>query len=628
MRESHSDKPEVAHPAPGLPHRTSPIVWIGIWINTIMLLALFALYFTPVGEWAGFQARWLEGVEPVPDGSTPENAAVLAATRNLITVLGPIFIGLAVWMVTVVAERRLKHYDETQEKLRIYLEERADALRRELEKGRKDMREEILDSVRYSIEKEVRDATVQAERDFQESVKTIHDDLNEGIHTIQETQKQIEDRFGHIAEYARAVSDFGPISSVGAVHARVTRLFEEKKRGEAVLLVRELLDLFGRDDAKSHPAGTLNDWYNLSAELGRNDEELLALEVTLAGLAQQNHAPVFKDGELNWQSRSGPPDRDLLAHAVMYARAINDPRLANILTLGGYDKKKPKGRETWGWRNYSFTMQALVSLGRIEEALELGEAYTTERTPDIDSHKVVAAHATILRRVGREAEAIKLLENWLNKHPSLPAAHVITDLIDWQEGQVPDDRIIKLATRGIRDLAEEQPSSSLGNYYYRRALAHDRLALDAAEKKQKEACTHVQQALRDYTMARSVARKSTAALLAAPDREKVLRDLAGSLGCDLPDDQAGGLTGGAPGGTGSETSPDDAVKDLLTRILPVIVEDSLPAESRATQVQKILSGAEETARLLTLTFLRAQAEDEDVPAEMRKAIAEVLAHLD
>ncbi len=134
----------VEHPAPGLPHRTSPIVWIGIWINTIMLLALFALYFTPVGEWAGFQARWLEGVEPVPDGGTPENAAVLAATRNMITVLGPIFIGLAVWMVTVVAERRLKVYDETLEKLRGYLEERTAALRRELVEGRKDIGKEVL----------------------------------------------------------------------------------------------------------------------------------------------------------------------------------------------------------------------------------------------------------------------------------------------------------------------------------------------------------------------------------------------------------------------------------------------------------------------------------------------------
>ena len=157
VTDSHnpqSAKPEDTDPAPGLPRRGHWLMWGGLFLNAILLLLLFALYFTPVGEWAGFQARWLQSVDPIRGSNTPENAAVLAATRNLITVLGPIFIGLAVWMVTVVAERRLKHYDETQEKLRIYLEGRTDALRRELEKGRqeleqgrKEMRKEILDSV-------------------------------------------------------------------------------------------------------------------------------------------------------------------------------------------------------------------------------------------------------------------------------------------------------------------------------------------------------------------------------------------------------------------------------------------------------------------------------------------------
>ncbi len=485
--------------------------------------------------------------------------------------------------------------------------------------------------MRASIREEVRRATDAAKQDFEKSVEGIRDKLNEGISAVEEVKSEIEERFGHIAAYARGVADFGPITSVGAVHTRVTRLFREKKRREAVLLARELLDLFGRDDAQSRPAGNLNGWFNLSAELGMNDEELLALEVTLAGLAQQNHAPVFKNGKANWQDRSVPPDQDLLAHAVMYAREINDPRLADILTLGGYDKDDSTGRATWGWRNYSFTMQALAGLGRIDEALALGEAFVKEREPDIDSHKVVAAHATILRKVGREKDAIKLLKDWLKKHPDLPAAHVLTDLIGWQEGRIPDAQIIDLATRGIRDLAEEQPSSSLSNYYYRRALAHDRLAHAAAGKADTAtACKHVEHALRDYAMAQTTAARSSsmASLLTAPDRVKVLRDLANRLGCKLPDDLSDGPGGGSEGGAGGSASPEDAVKDLLIRILPVIAEESLPAAERAAQVGKILSEAEETPRSLALAFLQAQTEDEDTPAELRKALVEVLAHLD
>lgn len=85
------------------------------------------------------------------------------------------------------------------------------------------------------------------------------------------------------------------LASVGRVHEDVSRMFASGQRDEAVLLVRDMLHQFRTQTGTLRPAGDpKGDWFNLSAVLGRNDEEGLALEVCLAGLEQQNGTAVFK----------------------------------------------------------------------------------------------------------------------------------------------------------------------------------------------------------------------------------------------------------------------------------------------------------------------------------------------
>ena len=72
---------------------------------------LLALFFTPLGPALGFPPQ-------ASSGSGATGSGVHEATRNLIAILGPILIGITIWVVTVVAERRLKAYDETIDKFR------------------------------------------------------------------------------------------------------------------------------------------------------------------------------------------------------------------------------------------------------------------------------------------------------------------------------------------------------------------------------------------------------------------------------------------------------------------------------------------------------------------------------
>ena len=74
--------------------------WVWQAIVLVLICILFLLYFTPLGELAGLHAGWLEIVEDNVDEDKRQilanRDAVLAATRYMINILGPIFIGLAI----------------------------------------------------------------------------------------------------------------------------------------------------------------------------------------------------------------------------------------------------------------------------------------------------------------------------------------------------------------------------------------------------------------------------------------------------------------------------------------------------------------------------------------------------
>lgn len=590
--------------------------------NVVLLAAatLFLLVFTPIGDLVGFKAGWV-APESAGDGAQQVNTdAIVAATRNMITVIAPIVLGIVIWMITITAERRLKTYDETMQNFR-----------GEIRDGMAEARDTTLVTVQGSIKEQVRDAIETEKQRMDALIDEYRADLQTATERVEQVRQGIENRFGHIADttaYAQSDSAFGELTSVGAVHKKVSELFHDGDRAQAVTLVREMLDLFHRADRGVRPSGSLKgDWFNLSAVLGNNDEEGLALEVCLAGLQQQAGAPLFDDaGQLAPGIDGQSLDDDVLAHAIQYAQTVNDRRLAALLHLNGYDPEQCAGQPEWGWRSYAFTIKALDSLGRHDEAIKLGHNFLKTVPLDADTSKVVQDLMAVMAAHGDRDGAVNLALTWLDKHPYAPGAQVITQLLDWLDTDTDVDRYIALASRGIRDLAEEQASSNMGNFYYRRALARDKRALDAvqgADHPGLDICNEIKRALADYEMARDTD-VNPGLFTQIAHREKVLRRVAQEHGCDEQD-----LTppGGGSGGSGPSGDPSDAVRQQIVALLPIITNDGMSPTDKAQAIKQQLSTADTQVQQLTHAFLDHMKDDDDTPDELRAALREIWPHL-
>ncbi|MFV1564828.1 MULTISPECIES: hypothetical protein [Phaeobacter] len=627
---------------------------VALFVIPLLFSLIFLLILTPLGDMLGLSVYILQPNSALT-GSTSPDPAVLAATRNMITVLGPIFIGLTIWLVSIVAERRLKSYDEALEKQRKYIEDRTDKNREYLESQTKGLRAET-DELRSNLLQEIETRVVRVEEAivlrFQESTRTaleeekvgfakivaetrqdfsdLTDEMKSELPQIREDANEIlqkmESRFGalvEIANYAKAGSDFQDLSSIGAVHSKVTQLFHATKRSEALLLTREVLHRFKTSDAGNRPSGSLNDWFNLSAQLGQQDEEGLALQVCLSGLEQQNGGPVLtEDGQTSWARKGIEPHDDLLAHAIQYASTIGDAKLDALLKLSGFESETQTVPMTWGWRSYIFTMQALASLGRTAEAIKLGEHFIENVRLSDDSSKVVQTLGSIIFKSGEQVRAITLLENWLEKNPNAAAAQIATQLLDWYDGVGESEHLVALASRGIRDLAEEQPSSQTGNLFYRRALARDKQALlwsDTATSETSVICDKIQSALSDYAIAKQVD-VSPSLLGQIHNREAILQDLANRRGCTIADPVAASdVVTSNPKGDFTK-----AVQAAIVEMLPIVSDNDLETSKKAEMVSNLLDNLEPIVRSAAMAMLTKISEDEDAPDELRFEIASML----
>lgn len=584
---------------------------------------MFLLVFTALGDWVGFKTGWLISNAGGPNAPAQQanTESVLSATRNMITVIGPILLGTVVWLITITAERRLKAYDDAMQNFR-----------GEIRDGIGEARETTLATVQGSIKEQVREA-IETEKDrMDDAIDAYRTDLQVETNRVEEIRDSIEDRFGHIADsaaYSKSDSDFGELTSVGAVYKKVGALFREGDRAQAVLMVRELLDMYHRKDGRHRSiASPVGDWFNLSTVLGREDEESLALEICLSGLQQQAGVPVFDEsGQLANGIIGQSLDDDLLAHAIQYAQTVSDPRLAGLLNLNGYDAEKCTGQPEWGWRSYAFTIRALASIGRHDEAIRLGQNYLKTVPLDGDTNKVVQELITVMAAHGDRKGAIDQALEWLEENPYAPGAQVLTNLMDWLDADENVDRYIDLASRGIRDLAEEQPSSNLSNFYYRRALARDKRALDAAlgsPHSDLGICDEIRLALSDYQMALEIDGLSPNLMAQISQRQKVLHQVAREKGCDEGDLPSSDSNRGS-GDASDDLS--DAVRQQIVHLLPIITNGGMQPLDKANTIQEALSGQDPVKQKLTYAFLAHMMDDDDVPAELRAALRELWPHI-
>lgn len=583
-----------------------------------LIFVLFLLIFTSLGETLGLQAGWITTANGAEALATQPNE-VISATRNFITVLGPIFLGIIIWLVTVTAERRLKQYDEAIDKFRSSMDQKLENIRGSIDtrlngfqqliteeslKNREEVEQRVQDSIASTLREEIE----KQKEEFSKNVDDYRQELNASTQKVEKTRAEIEGRFGHIADttdYAKNSDDIINISSVGAVKKAVERLFFKKEASQAANLTRELLDAFHRRGGSDRPGGDLDsDWFNLSAELGRQDEEKLALEICIAGLEQQNGEKIFSaNGETNWTDDSVIPHRDLVAHAMKYAETVGDKRLPLLIELSGYDEKDVSGMSGWKWRSYDFTMQALASLGRHREAIRLGERFMNERPIDKDTNKVVQTLAMIMANYGQKEKAMAMLVDWLRENPYAPAAQIVSQVSEWLEGSDETDKIIESTSRGIRDLAEEQASVQVGGLYYRRALARDKRAIAITLDGNPtgiDICDEIAQAMNDYEMAISTG-IATQLHPQLNNRRKILKSVAKKAGCEEHefenDDDEDGIS--------AQSKADQIVETLL----PILSSDEIPDDKKGEEMNKILMGEPDIVKAAVLQTLQSMSSD-------------------
>lgn len=571
---------------------------------TLIPITILALLLTPVGDILGIRLDWFGPPSPSGSGDAElQPGKVAQSMRDMLTVIVPLFLGVAIWLVTVVAERRLKEYDATLDRFRDSNTKAFDDFRKEIREAEdrigKRVEELVISKVVDRTQKSLTNLINKTRQAFSEETK-------ESLKKLQQINNNIEARFGNLFDATTQLKGEGPLYSLGTVKDKARELFSIGQNADAINLVRQMLKAFesGRDDrSMRRPTGTLDDWFNLSAELGRRDQEYLALQVCFAGLEQQSGLPM-PEGFAEWPD-SLSPNYDLLAHAIKYAAEINAPELSSLLTLSGYDAETRRGREDWNWRSYTFVIDGLVSAGRTDEAIELAQAYLAAAGNNPDQQKVVTNLAGILSDCGRRAEASAILVKWLQDHPTLPAAQVVTRLIDLELGVAPSSRIVEWVNRGIRDLAEEQPTAGLGNLVYSRALAYDWQAHDAASRAdQRAVATCARAALADYRLALQVGVNS-ALHTHIERRATLLRTLLGADGAD----------------DGTDGDTDDlstSVKSTIQRILSVLATKD-PNEACGLAAS-LLDRLPAFARGKVMEVLAHVAADEDFPPPLRSNI--------
>ena len=365
----------------------------------------------------------------------------------------------------------------------------------------------------------------------------------------------------------------------------------------------------GTGDSGNRPyiTGELGDWFNLSAQLGQKDQEALALEACLHGLAQQAGQSFLyeKHGEIKTDWPEGLiPNGDLLAHAMKFSTSISSPYTIALLELSGFtDIGDHDNRKSWSWRRYTFTMDALAGMkGEFrKQAFSLGQSYIDN---DGTNERIVTKYAQLLFNEGHEAKARQIAEQWMTDNPDADAPQLITFILD-KFYHAPEDAI-KLATRGIASLAMDQPTANLGNIVLQRALAYDKLAhREAGNPNNSDVCKYIKKASADFDTAEKLP-IAAIQVSSISQRRVILTALAKEHGCDVND----GMD--IDSGSDSDISEKEtAMRLLLTLRTGTAGSDLLEA------VGGILKGADKDTAMALYAMILKIAEDDDVPDELR-----------
>ncbi|MBF0425976.1 MAG: tetratricopeptide repeat protein [Magnetococcales bacterium] len=415
----------------------------------------------------------IQGGSQTPDASALIDKAVNVANKlvadkekDILSSFGPTAVTIALVLLGWVGLKRLEMYDAEMNRIREEMNHRMGALQdfvgTEVRETRKEMGERLKsftettektlsttagDFLAKNTEKslsEVRKNLESAKRD----AKGAGDYVDS---KISELDKKLE-RFGWIERLGGDVQEqlAGEATpSAGSAHDTVARLFDEGKFAQAVAVTERVL-------ASAEVTGSPDDWFNLSAELGRRDLEKLALRACERGLEAHGS------------------NVDLLAHATVFAGKVGE-----IAKAEGFVKRlEALGRQNWNWRGFVFVGDYLEAIGKIEESIKINEVFRKHIPSD---ERGYSQPAIILHKLGQHDKVVEIYEEGKKKLGSggaqlgLAAAQAFNAL-----GQ--SERAIEASDFALIGATESQPSASQAAVFYERARAYDALAIRSLER--------------------------------------------------------------------------------------------------------------------------------------------------
>jgi tetratricopeptide (TPR) repeat protein len=186
-----------------------------------------------------------------------------------------------------------------------------------------------------------------------------------------------------------------------------------------------------------------------------------------------------------------PYDVDLVAEALQAASGCGD--FAQGARLVEHAGDIPKA--SWNWRLFLFAIeyyQTYLSAcppAERDAVFERGIALAHEYQRCLPTdERAYNKEAELLLYVNRREEAQRVLERAIFGKVTLPdgtavslvAPQCCVTMLDDVLGKSTDYQlIVKVARRGVRNTAQEQPSANIGYFVYREALALDAIVCDA-----------------------------------------------------------------------------------------------------------------------------------------------------
>ena len=417
-----------------------------LWVFLILglfLLIMLAMIFAVV---TGYLKIGVNGIE-VQDA---------LGIQQLITVLLPIFAGVALFVVAASGMKRLEMYDS--EFARMRKERRQDA---------RDLRDELLqrqdkfeESLKATVEEIAKNAIEGIIVDIKEDFKMLASEYRDEARRIAD---ELDDKYKYlvdagISSYSMAKDDF---VSVGDVHRVVYHLFDrglEEDMKKSVYLVKSLLE----KAKEGRAAGVPEDWFNLSTELGKNNQERLAFEVCRAALK------VYQ-GKQDWKDYQ--PDIDLLAHGIQFAGKVAEYETAEKWIA----KAGELGRENWNWRLFTFIGDYYIQRGNKKKFDGINKDFQ-KYFPDDERSATQPAQYYYKRQQFKKAKEV--LESWIENYkkkfgrePRAETVYYLLSEIALAEGDY--DEALAAAERALGAGVTDQPHVNLSAAWFNKGAAYD-----------------------------------------------------------------------------------------------------------------------------------------------------------